>query len=218
MNRHRTIMMVAVLVCSLARADQGLTSGLAMALKGSRTNGVAGLTEGYRGELKTVFRWGVAARVKDEHPRETMEFTHLDFDDRGVGNRCPPVRSILVGLADPRTGEMKGYRAPTVFIPNLPTTELLMKKRTIAEFKEVFGEIRSVTDGWGLPTEMHSSVSWLGFVPTQTNAIRVVSVFLFTVRKRETVKQKPTWTVDGITIEEGVFMTTGRKPKMEKYK
>ena len=113
---------------------------------------------------------------------------------------------------------MKGFTSPTIFIPNLPTTDILKTYRTLDQFKNVFGEFRGLTDGWGMPAEMHSSLGWLGFEVTQTNSLRVVSVFLFTVGKRQTAKQEYVWTIDGISIKEGIFKSTGHKPKMEIYR
>ena len=194
-----------------------LEGSLSDALKSPQTNGIAELREGYSGELKTVFTWGVAAKLKDEHRRESIEFTHLFFGDRGVGNRCERRTSILAGFADAKTGEFEAYGTPCVFIPNLPETELLKTYRDIEQFKAVFGEFRGMTDGWGSDGEMHSSLCWCGFTPAQSNAIRVVSVFLHTVGKRQTPKQERTWTIEGISIQEGVFVATGRKPRMRKY-
>ena len=189
---------------------------LPTALASQRTQGIARLTQGYKGEMKTVFRSGVAEMIHETEDAEPMEFSHFNFNDRGTDGRAPRMKSFVVGLVDPGTGRLKGSRAAATFIRDLPPAAVLQTYHSGREFERVFGPFRATAAESGPPGDRRSSVDWMAFTPAPDGAVRVTSVFLFTLRRRVSASQTED-SVEGMVIQEGVFRPTGCPPRPEPY-
>src|SRR5437588_5430835 len=150
MSRMVLTFLFAALV-TVRGADHLPTVTLSAAVASTGRTGNAALSEGYRGKLHIVARTGVAANLRQGNQAETVEFTHIHYDDRGVGARCKPALAIVV--ANPA-----GYRFPAIYIKEIPSINRLKEFTRIEDFEHVFGQFRSITDAWcNLGGDMHGS-------------------------------------------------------------
>ena len=203
MKRAFPILFFAAVVAAQA-AEHLPTITLSEALASQGRAGVAVLSEGYRGELRVIARTGIASQLPERDPVETIEFSHVHFDHRGVGGHHKPVLALVVG-------GRRGYRRPAVHLGHIPSIKSMRTFKHIADFERVFGKFREVTDGWGLGDgTMHSSCYWTGFTLQPNGSLRVVSVFLHTSHRGKSSN------IDGAVLREGFFKPTGKSPQPKK--
>jgi len=195
------LVMMLVALSSTSPAADPAPVALKEALKAKDRTGYVPLAETYRGELREVARTGSAKELETGKP-EVAEFTYLDYQNKGIGNRWKPVLTIMVG-------NPLGYSFPVTYAQDLPETAAIKKLKTVADFEKVFGDFRGWTDAWGGTNEWHSSLNWSAFTMQPDGSLRVVSAFIFTV-----IQGKVT-SIDGVILSEGVFKPTGKAPHFD---
>jgi hypothetical protein len=165
------------------------------------------LDQGYRGEFTKVFDEVPTPGDKDG----PIEFTHAWLNHKGIGERSEAAQTIAIGMVgkQEKGREARWFRSFATYREVIPEFEDLKNMRAIKDFESVFGAFRGMTDGWGSPGEMHSSVGWMAFTLLKQGSIRVVGVFLHTVNKGSG------WEIEKRDIREGVFRPTGHPPQME---
>jgi hypothetical protein len=136
---------------------------------------------------------------------EMVEFSHVHFGDRGIGQRTSPVLSIVIGQPG-----LSSYTLPAVRLRAIPSIEQLKAFQRIEDFERVFGEFRGMTDAWGGGGEIHSGLYWTGFTTQRDGSLRVVSVFLHTLISADPVR------IEGAHFCEGVVTPTGKPPQPER--
>ena len=182
-------------------ADQHAPVALAEALAAHGRTGYVQLSETYRGDLQEVYRTGIAVGLDPSKP-ETLEFNHIDYQDRGMGSMSKPVFTIMEGGRDT-------YTAPATYDKDLPSLETVKTLKTVGDFEKVFGESRGFSDAQPGEDGTRSSLNWMAFSMQPDGSLRVVEVFLFTlIRGNDT-------SIEGETISEGIFKPTGKSSSGE---
>ncbi len=176
-------------------------------LTNTNRTGTTLLDQGYRGEFTQVYE-EVPSPGEEHRP---MEFTHAWFNESGIGKRAPAAPAIAIGIPGRggNEGAAKFLRSLTSYREAIPAFGDLKTMGRVKDFEKVFGPSRGITDRWGRPGEMQSSLSWMLFSLRKDGSIRVVDVFLHTVDKGNG------WEIWKRDIKEGVFRPTGRAPKLE---
>ena len=163
------------------------------------------LSQGYRGELRTVLRTGLARELKSTvtgeyspPPVETIEYTHVG--EFGPLSAMIKERALclFVGARDKRDPASNRYSFPTLYISNLPTLEYLKGLNSVEEYEAVFGRL---TDGheW--------TAGRMAFSLNADGSVRVVDITL--------LLRFPQTTIQGTILREGIFKPTGKPPQLE---
>lgn len=213
------IMWLVLAATALVAGDE-IGMDLPTALSSVRTNGMVGLREGYRGKLDTVYSWGDIRPFSETNyvSQTPIEFTNLRFDKKDF--RGWPERTSICSLRfDPRNSINACYNN-FVFRPDLPQVEAIKSYTTTAQFIDAFdGCNQPLFTGWvGTTTVTRCWKSWYCFTLAPSNAIRVMSVRLLVIGRKQKEADPAVayqWTLAGGFIRQGIFLSTGEKPRLE---
>lgn len=125
-------------------------------------------------------------------------YTHIQINDRGIGNSSPPITTLWAKHVNKDTRVFddehgNSFTAMTTIVKKLPTLDQLRSFEKLEQFTELLGPQRGFHDGW--------SHGWMVFVPSGESEVTVMSIFLNHGLGNTTAPL-------GLSAETGVFRAT----------